>query len=59
MNREVINNDSDDDMLFKTNIKVLQTHRGKLDMETNEKTLVILVLDEEFIIEAHKTVLGS
>ena len=52
-------------MLIKTNTKVLretnETHRGKLDKETNEKaievaTLVILVLDEDIIIKAHTNV---
>ena len=69
MIRDVINNITlvcHDDMLIKAHTKVLmetnETHRGKLDKETNEKTievatLVILVLDEDIIIKAHKNVL--
>ena len=49
-------------MLIKAHTKLLETHRGKLDKETNEKTievatLVILILDEDIIIKVHKNVL--
>ena len=55
-----------DDKLIKAHTKLLreinETHRGKLDKETNEKTievttLFILVLDEDIIIKSHKNVL--
>ena len=49
-------------MLIKAHTKLLETHRGKLDKETNEKTievatLVIFVIDEYIIIKSHKNVL--
>jgi hypothetical protein len=51
-------------MLIKAHTKLLEIHRGKLDKETNEKTievasatLVIFVIDEYIIIKSHKNVL--
>ena len=60
MTRDVINNITlvyHDNMLIKAHTKFLretnETHRGKLDKETN----VISVIDEDIVIKSHKNVL--